>query len=99
MKKRQKNKHFKPPPQEAYQSAEDFLENGVDAHLTRMKSSDEENHIYTIRKDGEKEGTLCRIDNVVNWSVGKTNGKAPETGPYKVKKNGNKIVLAKFRPR
>lgn len=99
MNKRLKKKHSKPPPQETYQSAEDFLENGVDAHLTRMKSSDEKNHIYTIRKDGEKEGTLCRIDRIVNWSIDKLTGVPPKTGVYKVRKNGRRITLSKFRPR
>lgn len=103
-KKHKKKKRSKPPPKKTYRSAEKFLKNGVDSHFTRVKSSDEKSHIYIIRKDGKKEGTLCRIDKVINWSVGKCTGVAPENGLYKVrkygdKKHGYKIILAKFRPR
>jgi len=101
--KRLKKKRSKPPPTETQGivvvPAEDFLESGVDSYFVRMKSENENDCIYTIRKDGEKEGTLCRIDRIVNWSIDKLTGVPPKTGVYKVRKNGRRITLSKFRLR
>ena len=97
MKKSLKKKHYKPPPQKTFQSAEDFLENGVDCCITRMKSLGE--NVYTICKNGDRDGTLCKIDSVKNWTVGKFIGIPPESNSYRVKKNGKKIILSAIRGR